>query len=324
MNEPDPLTCGGEIVRDATLAGDLACGRGPGLVVAADNVTIDLGGHTVSGGAETGARGPGILLRDVSGVTVRNGTVERFDAGVVIEGGSDNVVENLTVQDNVGDPGGELGDGILISDSRANRIRVNTVLRNGPFSGISVGHRSEDNEILDNTVAANAMTDLDHPGGGGQTMGIRIEGPAANRNRIAGNTVTGSGADGIVVLSTCDNPDDEPPCAGTPPNEGNVITGNTVSGNGLSGRGSGIRVFSMPMPVAPVGNTISDNVADDNAWYGIAIDGAPLGSGGNHAMRNRAHGNGRFDGSDGALMPPCGKNEWNDNDFGTANQPCVS
>ena len=22
-------------------------------------------------------------------------------------------------------------------------------------------------------------------------------------------------------------------------------------------------------------------------------------------------------------MPPCGRNEWDDNDFGSANQPCV-
>jgi len=324
MVDPDSLHCGDEIDRDTILDGDLVCDRGPGLVVTADNVTLDLGGHTVSGGPQSGAGGPGILLRGVRGVTVRNGTVERFDAGVVIDGGSDNVVETLTVQDNVGDPDGELGDGIVISDSRANRVHANTVLRNGPFSGISVGLRSQANEILDNTVTDNNMAHLGHPGGGGQTMGIRIEGPAANHNRIVGNTVTGSGADGIVVLSTCDNPDAEPPCVGTPPNEGNEITSNTVSGNGLSGRGSGIRVFAMPLPVAPVGTSISDNVADGNAWYGIAIDAAPRGSAGNEAVRNRAHGNGMSDGSDGALMPPCGANVWNDNDFGTANQPCVS
>ena len=71
-------------------------------------------------------------------------------------------------------------------------------------------------------------------------------------------------------------------------------------------------------------NVIRDNVADDNVWYGVAIDAPALGSGGNTAIRNRGHGNGEFDGSDGSLMPPCGANVWDANDFGSVNQPCVA
>ena len=316
--------CGAEIVEDTTLAGDLACGRGPGLVVVADHVTLDLGGHPVSGDPDAVGRGAGVLLSSVRGVTVRNGTVRHFDAGVVIDGGSDNVVENVTVQDNVGSPDGELGDGIVVNRSAGNRVRSNVVERNGPFSGISLGPGSERNEVVGNTVADNNMLHLGRPEVGGQTMGIRIEGPAANHNRIVANTVTGSGGDGIVVLSTCDNPESEPPCVGTPPNEYNEIVENTANGNGTSGRGSGIRVFSMPLPMPPIGTTLRANVANDNAFYGIAIDALPLGSAGNAAIGNRARGNGEFDGSDGRLMPPCGPNVWADNDFGTVNQPCVS
>lgn len=318
------LTCGAEITEDLMLDDDLRCGPGPALVVAADNVTIDLGGHTVSGDPTASDRGPGILLRDVSGTTVRNGTVQHFDAGVVISGGSANVVENLVVQDNVGFPDGELGDGIVINESRENQVRGNVLRRNGPFSGIALGPRAQRNVIRDNTVTDHDMSHLGEPGAGGQDMGIRVEGPEANYNTIVGNTVTGSGGDGIVVLATCNDMDSEPPCVGTPPNEHNEIAGNTANDNGRSGRGSGIRLFSMPLPVAPVRNVVRDNVADDNAWYGIAIDGAPLGSDGNTAIGNRAHGNGEFDGSDGALMPPCGRNVWDGNDFGSVNQPCVS
>ncbi len=79
----------------------------------------------------------------------------------------------------------------------------------------------------------------------------------------------------------------------------------------------------MPLPVPPVGNSIRENVADDNAWYGIAIDAAARGSAGNEAVRNRAHGNGEFDGFDANVGPACGSNLWEDNDFGTVNQPCV-
>ena len=307
----------------------MACARGPALVVVADDVTLDLGGFAVAGDpgdsryAEGAAVGPGILLRGAHRVTVRNGTVRGFHAGVVVEGGSANVVEGLTVEDNIGTPEGELGDGIVVNDSRGNRVEGNVVRRNGPFSGISLGVRAEGNEVRNNTVADNNMAHLG-PEDGRQTMGIRVEGPAANHNRIVGNTVTGSGADGIIVLATCDDRDSEPPCVGTPPNERNEIAENTASGNGTSGRGSGIRVFSMPLPVPPVGNTLRDNVADDNAWYGVAIDAAPLRSGGNVAIRNRGRGNGEFDCSDCALMPPCGANVWDANDFGSVNQPCVA
>ncbi|MGH9280555.1 MAG: right-handed parallel beta-helix repeat-containing protein [Acidimicrobiales bacterium] len=312
-----------EISTDTTLDGDVVSERRPAFIVTADNVTLDLGGHVVSGNLDDMGTGPGILLRGVHGVTVRNGTVRWFDAAVVIDGGSGNLVEGLTVEDNYGDPDGDYGDGIVINNSRENRVAGCVVRRNGPFSGISLGPNSQANSIVDNTVADNNMLHLG-PGAGGQTMGIRLEGPSANDNRVAGNVVTGNGADGIVVLSTCDDMTKEPPCVGTPPNERNVVEGNTAKGNGTSGRGSGIRIFAMPLPVPPVHNVLRDNLADDNAWYGIAIDSLPLGSAGNEAVGNRAHGNGEYDGSDGTLMPPCGRNVWRDNDFGTVNQPGVS
>jgi parallel beta-helix repeat protein len=323
MSEAGSVTCGVEISRDATLAEDLTCERGPALVVVADGVTLDLGGHTVSG-ASPGTDGPAIVLRGVTGATVRNGTVRHFGAGVVVQGGGGNVVESLTVEDNIGDFDGDYGDGIVINESHDNVVRGNVVRANGPFSGIALGPRSTGNEISGNTVLDNNMAHLPFPDAGRQTMGIRVEGPAANHNRIIANTVTGSGCDGIVVLATCDNPDDEPPCVGTPPNEHNEIAGNTTNRNGTSGRGCGIRIFSMPLPMPPVHTDVHDNVADDNTSYGIALDGLPLRAAGNTAARNRAHGNGEFDGSDGTLMPPCGRNVWRDNEFGTVNQPGVS
>ncbi len=281
MSDEGTPACGARITEDTTLDADLLCPRGPALVVAADNVTLDLGGHRVAGSVAFGVGGPGIVLRGVSGVTVRNGTVERFEAGVVIEGGFGNTIEGLTVQDNIGAPDGELGDGIVVNESSGNRIEGNLVRRNGPFGGIALGPRAQSNEVRGNTVADNNMAHLG-PERGRMAMGIRIEGPAADHNKITANTVTGSGCDGIVVLATCDDPDSEPPCAGTAPNQHNEIAENVASGNGTSGRGAGIRVFSMPMPVAPVHNVIRDNVADDNVWYGVAIDAPRARIGGEH------------------------------------------
>jgi parallel beta-helix repeat protein len=324
MNDGGSIECGMEITQDTVLTSDLVCDQGPALVLVADDVSVDLGGHTVRPAARFRTKGPGILLRGVRGCTVRNGTVRHFEAGVAIEGGARNTIEALAVEENIGSPDGELGDGIVIDRSRDNVVRGNVVRGNGPFSGISLLREAEGNEVAGNTVVDNNMSDFEYADAGRQTMGIRVEGPVANRNRIVGNTVTGSGCDGIVVLATCDNPDDEPPCVGTPPNEHNEIVGNTTSGNGTSGRGCGIRLFSMPLPIPPAHNVVRDNVADNNTSYGIALDGLPLRAAGNQAIRNRGRGNGEFDGSDGTLMPPCGRNVWADNDFATVNQPCVS
>jgi nitrous oxidase accessory protein NosD len=95
-------TCGQEITEDTTLVADLACAGGPALIVTADDVILDLGGHTVAGDANSGVDAPGILLRGVRGATVRNGTVQHFACGVAIDGGARNLVQNVTAQDNVG------------------------------------------------------------------------------------------------------------------------------------------------------------------------------------------------------------------------------
>lgn len=320
------LACGQEITEDTTLDSDLVCAGGPALVVAADNVTLDLGGYTVSASADTVGSGPGIVLQGVTGVTVRKGTVQNFGAAVVIAGGGNNVVQNLTCQDNVGSVGGDFGDGIVVDNSSENRIEGNTVRRNGPYSGISLLGESRHNQVLDNIVSDNNMLHLGDPSAGRQAMGIRMEGPKADHNTVSGNTVTGSGADGIVVLPTC-IPGSEPECAGSPPNQHNLITNNISNDNGTSGRGDGIRLFTVANPVAPAHTTIRENVADENQTNGIAIDAAGNNNPGpteNRVIGNSAHGNGAYDGFDGNVNPRCDANVWEGNDFGSVNQRCVS
>ena len=320
---PVMIACGQEITESITLEADLVCTSAPGLIVAADNITVDLGGFTISGEGDA-AMGPGIVFRNVSGSTVQKGTITNFGAGVAINGGANNVVQNVTASGNIGLAGGDFGDGIVVTDSSDNRIEGNTVANNGPFSGISLVGACTANQVLGNTVTDNNMLP-GAPAAGRQAMGIRVEGPAADNNRIVGNTVTGSGADGIVVLATCNTP--ESSCAGTPPNQGNEISANMSHRNGTSGRGDGIRLFAVPQPVAPANTTITDNVADENVTHGISIDavgGANPGPTLNVVTDNSAHGNGGFDGFDGNPRPACGTNRWAGNDFGRVNQPCVS
>ena len=322
---PTP-SCGQEISQDTTLDSDLTCPSGPALTIVADNVVLDLGGHTVSGNPTANSSGPGILLKNVRGTTVRNGTVQHFSAGVVIDGGGGNLVQNVTAQDNFDTSGGDLGDGIVVTNSSENRIEGNTAQRNGPYSGISLVQESQRNRIRNNIVADNNMMALGDPSAGREDMGIRVEGPGANDNRVENNTVTGSGRHGISILCTCVNRASTPPCVGSPGNERNHIAFNTVMHNGTSGGGDGINLFSMGQAVSPTDNVIADNVAHNNATNGIGFH-APgtdiVGANYNKALRNSAHGNAQDDGFDGNTKPPCAFNVWEDNDFGTVNQPGV-
>ena len=323
VREPAAVSCGKEITANTTLDGDLHCTGGPALIVTADNVVVDLGGFTVSGPGSSSADAPGILLRNVKGVTVRKGTIKGFEAGVAIAGGANNVIENVTVEDNIGSTEGNFGDGITINASSGNIVRGNNVRRNGPFAGISLVGACSDNEIFNNIISDNNMLPGD-PSMGRQDMGIRLEGPAANNNKLIGNTVTGSGAEGICILPTCADP--QAGCAGTPGNEGNEISGNMCHNNGTSGQGSGIRLFAVPQPVAASKTLINENAANNNKTFGIAIDAAGSANPGppqNTVSGNSAKGNGQFDGFDGNT-PACGSNVWQVNDFGTVNQPCVN
>ena len=155
----------------------------------------------------------GIFLDDVSGVTVRNGTVHNFAAGVSIEGGGNNRVTGITARDNQGPCIGEdfttqavgtYGDGIVVFASVNNRIEGNRTIRNGPFSGISlvantfqinriVGQRPTGNVVRANIIDDNRNCFAD--------IGIRIEGPGATNNTVANNRVTRSFQEGIAVSS---------------------------------------------------------------------------------------------------------------------------
>ena len=318
------LTCGQEITKDTTLQGDLVCNASPALIIAADNVTLDLNGFTITGKGALSKGGPAILFRNVKGATVQKGTIQRFGAGVAIEGGSKNVVQNLTVVDNVGEVDGDYGDGITISGSNGNRVQGNTVARNGPFSGISVIGASTGNEIRQNVVTDNNMLP-GTPADGRQDIGIRLEGPGADKNKVIGNTVTGSGAEGIAVLPTC--LDRANGCIGSKPNDGNEISGNLSHKNGTSGQGSGIRLFCVANPVAAANTIVKNNTTDGNTTHGIEVDAvgnAQPGPTNNKISGNSAHGNAQFDGFDGNLTPACNTNTWDANTFGRVNQPCVS
>ncbi|MDQ3570186.1 MAG: right-handed parallel beta-helix repeat-containing protein [Actinomycetota bacterium] len=271
------VACGTVITQNTTLDSDIGPCPGDGLIVTASNVTVDLNGFRIFA-----ANGPGdnagIRLMNpstggVSGVTVKNGTVEGFDAGVVIQGGSGNTVQNMTVRNNVNDYLGrpcDLGDGIAILNSDDNRILDNRILNNGPYGGISLIEDSDRNLIRGNVVLGHNLRSLPGSGCGNtnQDEGIRVEGPGANDNIVENNRVEGSGLAGIGLHGHVCNPG--PNEDATDPNTGTIVRRNTVQNN----EGDGIS-FLQQGPASIVcpsfGNTIERNISSNNGGDGIFV-----------------------------------------------------
>ncbi|MFN2503551.1 MAG: right-handed parallel beta-helix repeat-containing protein, partial [Acidimicrobiales bacterium] len=166
------LGCGDIVVRNTTLENDVGpCGVG--LVIGADNITLDLNGYSITGLPRTDD-GAGIYLLRRTNVTVKNGTVRNFDGGVVLDGGTQNTVRNMDVHDNIGVVGQtRYAEGIALLSSTNNRIIGNRVRHNGPLggiglysrvdinhprqtSGLTTGNLIDSNQVLDNNIERNA------------------------------------------------------------------------------------------------------------------------------------------------------------------------
>lgn len=366
-----PIGCGALIRHNTTLTADVGPCGGDGLIVTASNIKLDLGGHQVFGASVQSTNNyVGVLLRNVSGVTVTGpGSVSRFSAGVAIVDGGGNTVRGVFAHDNNSTQWSNdnptlanFGDGIAVESSSNNVITHNTASGNGPYSGISIftnnlagvgsGPRGEfqlDNTISDNQVVNNDIPDVCLSNGtyfGGtctpgqavfsEDIGIRVEGPGADNNTVEGNSVSGSGRDGISVIN------EQGPSRLRDMN--NRIVNNNSSGNGvarvitdgtygqLGGDGFFNRCFvGSNIPDCPTGTVLIGNTFDDNPAHGLNLDTSQFST----VIGNVAFGNGfgtqtvyssdppYTDAMDNN-SPPCTTDTWLGNQFGTVNESCIN
>ncbi|HWG74981.1 MAG TPA: right-handed parallel beta-helix repeat-containing protein [Acidimicrobiales bacterium] len=308
------LGCGETISHSTVLTHDV----GPcppdtvGITVTGRATVLDLGGHRVFGSG-TGDQGLaiGILLQRTHGAKVTRGSVDSFDAGVVVNGGEGNAVTNLDVHDNIGPSGGndnnllQYGDGILVIGSNDNRVSNNLVDHNGPLDGVgiiglvtrpdgsdAVVTGASRNRIINNQILDNNTPDLCPADGASQDppcvpgtpvfqedMGIRLEGPSATYNLVVANMVQGNGVNGVLVDSVCVRQGNgSGNCDQTGANADNLIVGNTSKDNGFGiggpPGGFGIRFVTFNGPagqVNPHNNTVLGNTVTGNAIGGIAV-----------------------------------------------------
>jgi parallel beta-helix repeat protein len=305
---PTDVRCGETITTDTTLDSDLMSCPGSGIVIGADNLTLDLNGHTLEG---TGG-GAGIdNSAGHDGVRIEQGTVTGFDAGILLIGASGNRVQNLTISDNAGagialiqssrnrvehnSASANGFDGIFLFDSSTrNVVRKNSTSGNG-IAGIAVLDGSNDNRIEHNVAASNGVDGIGLGGVAGNriesnsargngVVGIVLE--AANGNRVKKNLVSGNDLFGVILSGS----------------DANHVVANVAAGNGIAGillEASGKNriekntVSLSDSGIAIVGasaeNALVKNAASRNATDGILVDNT---SHGTLVERNLADGNG--------------------------------
>jgi large repetitive protein len=149
--QAQPLGCGAVVTQDITLDADITGCTGAGLIVGAAGVTIDLGGHTISGTSISGGDPAQIGIDDGAGhdaVVIRNGVVRDFGGAAV----------RLTAVDGATVSGLDVSFGqfgIHLDGGSGNRLIGNTVA-NAPV-GIAVfgtAGRGRNNVVSGNTVSA--------------------------------------------------------------------------------------------------------------------------------------------------------------------------
>ena len=142
---PTPIArtvfCGQKITISIVLNNNLGDCIGHGLIIGANNITIDLNGKTIDGKSI----GAAILNNGYDSVTIRNGRLTDFDYGVMLNNGAkNNIVEGITV-DLAQEAGISLGHGTFPEDP--------TLAPSEPVPGYQSG---VDNTILrGNTIVSN-------------------------------------------------------------------------------------------------------------------------------------------------------------------------
>ena len=188
------VECGDVITQDTKLDSDLIDCPGDGLEIGADNVTLDLNGHTVDGdgdarpglGCDTGIRNGGFdncSRQDAGhgGVTIRNGTVREFAHGVQVIIADHNSLLHLRLYDNSG------FGGIVTYLMSNGRIQGNRALDNNS-AGIAVYEPQGRTTIAGNVLGRNTG------------YGIELAGGVAG-DRFEGNVAFGNSADGFFLFS---------------------------------------------------------------------------------------------------------------------------
>jgi parallel beta-helix repeat protein len=277
------VSCGEKITRDTKLDGDLVDCPNNGIVIGADNVTLNLNGHTIEGdGTPAAGCNPrrkfcdvGVVSVGHDGVAVRGGSVREFDVGVLVGNArrarvlsvsssrnfsfgflvfdsARSLVRDCSGSDNLAPE----GDGMGLFGSRDIRI-LNNSFRHNPEPGIVVDG-STDTLIAGNLISQNGIGILIRESNRNQVRRNRlvrnreaIDVENGNRNVVARNRVS-RGLVGVWILT----------------GRGNLVANNVVVG----ARRAGIRLGIQPPPFGGGSNIVRRNLVRGGGGDGFRVD----------------------------------------------------
>ena len=231
------------------------------IIVAADGITIDCAGHSV-----TGPGFAGFDIRNVRGTTIKNCNVSGFKVGFFLWSAPNNKLTNNTSRSNE-------GEGFALASSpnnNGNELKGNTAEKNG-WWGFAVYDDTQDTRLAGNTASANGFAGFFVGLGSNRTRltanvaranntGFDIDSDA---NIVTGNTAEDNQSNGFLVFQA----------------NNNVFTGNTAQRNQWSG---------FVITGAETNNTFLANRATKNGSIGFVFaDGASS----NRLRANRSVGN---------------------------------
>jgi parallel beta-helix repeat protein len=218
-------SCGDTITVDTKLTRNLVNCPNNGLIIGADNITLDLNGHVIDGDDAEFADCPpdeacdiGVVDFDHRGVTIRGGTVRKFTFGALVVGGGDSRFARLDLSHH-------FFSGLLLADTSGSVVDGITASDNGlttDQAGVDI-FDSDHLALTGNTVFGNGdigffVSGLDDSRFDGNALGGNLERETGilldhgNRNVFSHNGVSGN-EDGIIVSG-----------------DGNTVVGNLLTG----------------------------------------------------------------------------------------------
>jgi parallel beta-helix repeat protein len=258
------VSCGDEITADTTLDSDLVNCPNNGIVIGADDVTLDLNGHTIDGDGELTEDCPedeicddGVVALDHARVTIRDGSLREFALGVLVAGASENRLLDLWITRN-------MFPGVVIGESIGTELSRSVVTANGvdtDEAGVVVFHASE-SRVARNVISDNGDIGVFAEGAddsifernelsGNREAAMLLE--DSNRNLFDRNRVVRNG-EGITVAG-----------------DANTITRNHVADSVAGVEGGGLGIFV----AAGQDNLVEGNFVERASRIGIQVSLRP-------------------------------------------------
>lgn len=288
------VACGATITTNTTLHRDLINCPNRGIVIGADNISLDLNGHRIDGNESLVEDCPAGIPCDVGiynmghrGLSIKGGSITDFGWGIILYKADKGSLRHLSVERSY-------YSGVVAVESAHLKAEGNSITRNGLEPGFAgmVADGVTDALIMKNRLAGNGDQGLSAVG----SNRIRIVGNTFSGRTESGMNVVGNGNDvsdnrivgGGIILAGSDNRLSrnyvaDPPRCGDGCGVGisfemgmrNVIERNVVVRAPIVG----IRVEAYDL-VPAVSNTVRNNIVRDGDGDGISInpDGGPVSS----------------------------------------------